>query len=81
MFLNNKNFKTQNNGVSSVANGETINHGLSVIPKTIIVTGTNSRRCINVVNITDTTFTVSMVDTTDNSLITQKENVNWIAIY
>ena len=81
MILNNKNFKTQNSGVSSVANGETINHGLSVKPKTIIVTGTNSRRCINVTNITNTTFTVSMINTSDNTLISEKENVNWIAIY
>ena len=78
-IINNKNFKTQNSGVAKVKNGDVILHGLSVTPKKIFLTGSNSRRCLNALNITDTSFTISMVNTSDNTLISAEETVYWRA--
>lgn len=68
----------QGSGTASIANGNTISHGLGRTPTAATITPTVAKRLASITAKSSTTLTVSLHDDT-GAAITVAENVNWWA--
>lgn len=76
----NQGFVTESWGSNSVANGNTISHGLANTPTAVVATSRVTKHTVTVTARSSTTFTIGLTDDTGTA-VAVAENVDWHAFF